>query len=328
MPDLGLVLYHGFQSGGELARYGRLADDFGYHSLWVTERYQHEETFATLGYLAASTSRVRFGVAVANAYTRHPGLLAMASATLDRVSGGRFILCMGTSDKPVVEEKLGMPYGDARATLKQAVGIIRGLLAGERVESKTGRFQFGPTKLAVAPIQRPLPIYVAAMGPKALRLAGAIGDGVMLNSYMPTKYVRWAVNEAREGARAAGRDPARIAIACMLTVRLTSDPASVRASLKERIARLLAEQHTGEVLMRSCGYDPSLLPRLREAERHGKRHEAASLISDTMVDEFWVVGNADHIRERIDEYRTAGVTLPLLLPRLEDYEVVAKAVRP
>ncbi|MBI3742991.1 MAG: LLM class flavin-dependent oxidoreductase [Chloroflexi bacterium] len=328
MPDLGLVLYHGFQSGGELASYGRLADDLGYHSLWTTERYQHEETFATLGYLAASTSRLRLGVAVANAYTRHPGLLAMASATLDRVSGGRFILCMGTSDKPVVEEKLGVPYGDARATLEQAVRSIRGLLAGERVESKAGGLRFGPTKLAVTPVQQPLPIYVAAVGPKALRLAGAIGDGVMLNSYTPTAYVRWAIGEVGEGARAVGRDPARIPVACMLTVRMTNDAGGIRASLKERIVRLLAESHTGEVLVHSCGYDPSLLPRLREAERQGKRREAARFISDAMVDEFWVLGNAGRIRERIAEYRAAGVTLPLLLPRLEDYEAVARAVQP
>ena len=92
---LGLVLYHGFESGAELARYAEIAEREGYESLWMTERSGHEEAFATLGYAAASTSRLRLGLGVANAYSRHPVLLAMAAATLDRLSGGRFILGSG-----------------------------------------------------------------------------------------------------------------------------------------------------------------------------------------------------------------------------------------
>jgi len=121
MAHLGIVLYHGIDSGAELREYGRLADDNGFDSLWITERYFHEETFAMLGFLAAATQRIKLGVGVVNPYTRNPALLAMASATLDRISGGRLLLGLGRSEKAVIQDKMGIPYGDSRAALVETV---------------------------------------------------------------------------------------------------------------------------------------------------------------------------------------------------------------
>ena len=115
MSRLGLVLHHGIDSGPELADYGRIAQEAGYESLWVTERYFHEETASLLGYLAASTTTLRLGVGVVNPYTRHPALTAMAAAPLDRLSGGRFMLGLGRSDRDVIEDRMGMPYGSGLA---------------------------------------------------------------------------------------------------------------------------------------------------------------------------------------------------------------------
>ena len=108
MARLGMVLYHGIDNGPELQGYGRLAEEAGFESLWVTERYFHEETFSLLGYLAASTTSLGLGLGVVNPYTRHPALLAMASATLDRLSGGRFRLGLGRSDRFVIQDQLGL----------------------------------------------------------------------------------------------------------------------------------------------------------------------------------------------------------------------------
>ena len=141
MARLGIVLYHGIESGPELAEYGRIAERAGLDSIWVTERYFHEETFSMLGFLAAATQSIRLGVGVANPYTRNPALLAMACATLDRLSGGRFALGMGRSDRSVVEGRMGIPYGDGQATLKETAEIVRRLLSGQEVTSHTGRFR-------------------------------------------------------------------------------------------------------------------------------------------------------------------------------------------
>lgn len=319
----GIVLYHGIDSGAELREYGRIAEDNGFDSLWVTERYFHEETFSLLGFLAAATHRIKLGVGVVNPYTRNPALLAMASATLDRISGGRFVLGLGRSEKIVIQEKMGIPYGDSRTALVETVSQLRKLFTGERVATPGGRNKLQAVKLATTPIQPQLPIYLAGIGTKGLRLVGEIADGVVLNAYVPPAYARYAVTEIRAAAIAAGRDPNAIDIACMLVVRLTDDPVRMRATLKQRIVRLLDEPHVGEILLDKGGFDPSLLTPLRATIKSDGEKAAVPLITDAMVDAFYIVGSATQCQERIAEYRQAGVTTPLLLPRLEDYHTVA-----
>jgi len=286
-----------------LGRYGRIAEDAGFQSLWVTERYFHEETFTLLGYLAAATERIGLGAGVVNAYTRHPALLAMAAATLDRVSGGRFTLGLGASERAVIEGRMGIPYGQPHQALREAVAVLRSLFAGESVSASTGRDRLRDARLAVPPGSERLPIFLAAMGPKALRLAGAIADGVLLNTYVPAGYVRWAAGEVRRGAREAGRDSASIEIACMLSVRLIDDPERVRAGQRERIARLLAEPRTGELVLEHGGFDPGILGPLRAVAAREGTQAAARYVTDAVVEALFVVGPARRCRERIEEYR-------------------------
>ena len=326
MARTGIVLYHGIDSGADLESYGNMAEAAAYHSLWVTERYFHEETFTLLGFLAAVTSNIKLGLGVANPYTRHPGLLAMAAATLDRISGGRLLLGLGRSDRSVIQDRLGIPYGGARSTLEEAVGIVRGLLAGETLTSSGGHFGLRHVHLETRPVQAHVPLYLAAIGPRALRLAGALADGVILNAYTPAAYAKYAAGEVRQAAIEAGRDPDSVDIACMLVVRLTDNPERIWGDLKRRIVRLLAEAHVGEILLEKGGFDSGILERLRRSVKTDGGEEAVSLITDEMVDSFYVVGPAEHCGARVAEYRQAGVDLPLLLPRLEDFANVAESL--
>lgn len=328
MTRTGLVLYHGIDSGAELARYARLAERTGYESLWVTERYFHEEICSLLGYLGATTDHLKLGVGVANPYTRNPALLAMASATLDRLTGGRFVLGLGRSERAVVQDKMGIPYGDAPAAMRGCVSLVRRLLAGERVSDTAGPFRLSGAKLATTPVQSRLPIYLAAIGRKGLRLAGAIADGVLLNAYVPPAYVRYAVAEIRAAAQEAGRDPNAIDVACMMVVRPTDDPQALMPGLKKRLVRLLDEAYVGEILLDKGGFDPSILGPLRASYAEDGRAAAVELIGDDMVEAFYLLGPDDVCRRRVAEYRQAGVDLPLLLPRLEDFARTVDAFRP
>ena len=105
MARQGIVLYHGIDSSGELKEYAETAERCGYESLWVTERYFHEETFSMLGFLAAVTHDIKLGVGVVNPFTRNPALTAMSAATLDRISGGGLAW-------PWQERQLGGPVPD------------------------------------------------------------------------------------------------------------------------------------------------------------------------------------------------------------------------
>jgi 5,10-methylenetetrahydromethanopterin reductase len=326
MTRLGIVLYHGIDNGAELREYGRIAEDAGYESLWVTERYFHEETFSLLGFLAATTHRIKLGVGVANPYTRNPALLAMGGATLDRISGGRFLLGLGRSEKAVIQGKMGIPYRRSRATVQDTVSILRRLFAKERVTTASESASLDNVRLALTPVQSTVPIYLAAIGPQSLRLAGTVADGVLLNAYVPPAYVRYAINEIHQAALEAGRDPATIDIACMLVIRLTENPTALMPGLKQRLVRLLDEPHVGEILLEQGGFDPVILRSLRASVQKDGGQDATRLITEEMVESFYVMGTATQCRDRIAAYRQAGVDLPLLLPRLEDYKRVAHAL--
>ena len=157
MARQGIVLYHGIDSGGELKEYAETAERCGYESLWVTERYFHEETFSMLGFLAAATRDIKLGVGVVNPFTRNPALTAMSAATLDRISGGRFLLGLGRSDSWVVQYRMGIPYRDPRASLKETVETVRALLSGSPVTSEGGQFNLANVGACDLARTRPAP---------------------------------------------------------------------------------------------------------------------------------------------------------------------------
>ena len=328
MAGTGIVLYHGIDSGEELAGYGRMAEDAGFDSLWVTERYFHEETFSMLGYLAGRTERIRLGVGVVNPYTRNPALLGMGAATLDRLSGGRMMLGLGRSDADVIAGRMGMDYRAPLSRLRGTVAALRRMWNGERVSDEFAGVSLTNVGLAIRPVQDTLLIYLAAIGPRALRLAGEVADGVLLNAYAPVEYIRWAVSEVREAASNAGRDPASIDITCMLIVRLTDDPDAVLPSLRERVARLIAEPFTGEVLLGQGGFDTSILAPVRELVEKGDESGAARYVSDELAEACYLLGDAARCRQRIQEYIAAGVDTPLLLPRLEAFQHTVESLAP
>ena len=328
MTGTGIVLYHGIDSGDELAGYALLAEDAGFDSLWVTERYFHEETFSMLGYLAARSERIKLGVGVVNPYTRNPALLGMGAATLDRLSGGRMMLGLGRSDADVIAGRMGMEYRAPLSRLRGTVAALRRMWSGERVSDEFAGVSLTNVGLAIHPVQDALPIYLAAIGPRALRLAGEVADGVLLNAYAPVEYIRWAVNEVKDAASAVGRDPGSIDIACMLIVRLTDDPDAMLPSLRGRVARLIAEPFTGEALLGQGGFDTSILPPVRELIAAGDESGAARYVTDELAEACYLLGDAARCRERIREYTDAGVDTPLLLPRLEAFRQTAESLAP
>ena len=328
MARTGIVLYHGIDSGDELSGYARISEDAGFDSLWVTERYFHEETFSMLGYLAARTERIRLGVGVVNPYTRNPALLGMGAATLDRLSGGRMMLGLGRSDAGVIAGRMGLEYRAPLSRLRGAVAALRRMWSGERVSDEFAGVSLTNVSLAIRPVRDSLPIYLAAIGPKALRLAGEVADGVLLNAYAPVEYIRWAVNQVRDASSNAGRDPASIDITCMLIVRLTDDPDAMLPSLRERVARLIAEPFVGEVLLGKSGFDTSILAPVRELIAAGDESGAARYVSDELAEACYLLGDAARCRERIRQYTDAGVDTPLLLPRLEAFRQMAESLAP
>jgi alkanesulfonate monooxygenase SsuD/methylene tetrahydromethanopterin reductase-like flavin-dependent oxidoreductase (luciferase family) len=181
----------------------RRADELGYDDLWSGEATGYDG-FTPLALASAWTENVRLGTGVVNPYTRGPALMAQSAAALADASRGRFVLGIGASSDRIVERWNGIPFEKPLSRVREAVRALRPVFAGERGD--------GGFKLEAPPPQ-PIPIYVAALRGRMLRLAGEIGDGAWVN-FLPLSGVEQVVGKVREGEAAAGRQPGSVDIVC------------------------------------------------------------------------------------------------------------------
>src|SRR3954471_17492759 len=200
----------------DLAELARTVEGAGFGALFLPE-VGARDTLATLAALAGETSRIRLGTGVVPLQARSPGLLAAAAATVHERSGGRLILGLGT----------GPSTAGALDRLRATVGALRTAFGGGE-----GSVDGVPVR---SPLRLPSPpeIWIAALGPRATRLAGAVADGVLLNWCTPER-VATAVTQIAEGANAAGRDPARVTVGVYVRAALTPGSlAGARAAAAE-----------------------------------------------------------------------------------------------
>lgn len=264
----------------------------GYEALFLPE-VGGRETFSTLAALAGRTSTLGLATGVVPVVARRASVTAMAAATVHDVSGGRMILGLGTG-----------PSGPgALERLRAHVADVRALLAGETVtEERRGE----PFRLALQ-VERPLPVWVAALGPKAMTLAGQIADGVILN-WCPPERVPPARRAIAEAARAAGRDPAAVTIAVYVRAVVGQEP-----------------EHAMPVLRAAAAQYASYPAYLRQFEAVGLGDEARAAaealrsgrlgdVPDRLIRSVAVVGDAPSASARLDAYRDAGADLVVVYP--------------
>ncbi len=262
---------------------------------------------------------------VINPFTRSPSLIAMGAATLDRLSGGRFILGLGRSDKRLITGILGLDYENSLLKLNHGMIAIREML---RSKSHVIREDLKSINLSVSPVQNSLPIYMAAIGPTAIKLASKEADGVILNTYSPISYIGRALDIINVALDKNDRDPKLFNITCMLPIRLTDEVSdSLINECKYRIARILSEKFVGELLISKLN-STEYLSKLRQFVYDQNMAEIYKMITDDMVDQYYVIGDQTHCVKRINEYIDAGVQSPLLLPRLNDFVNVAEKLNP
>lgn len=292
------------------------AESLGADVAFIAEDINCRDAFELAALSAVSTSTIRLSTGVVNPYTRNPTSLAMATATLDEVSEGRAQLGLGTSSPSLIQGQMGIPAGGSLDVMREATEIVRLLLAGEAVTYPGSRFTYAHAQLEVRPVQARVPIYFAAMGPRMLQLAGEIADGVLLNVGASTQYVVWAVEQIKMGAAAAGRDPADIVIAAWLTAYVVEDRAEGLQKAKEWLAGMLSIPRQGELLLERAGFDTSILTGIRQHHNayphQGDRAAAAQFVPAEVAEALSLIGTAAQVRHRIEEYRAAGVQVPVL----------------
>lgn len=294
------------------------AEDRGAEIAFIAEDINCRDAFELGAVSAEATRSIQISTGVVNPYTRNPTSLAMAVATLDEISGGRAVLGIGTSSPSLVETQMGIPVGKSVTVMREATEIVRALLAGDAVTYAGTRFAYTDARLEVRPVQDRVRIVFAAMGPRMLRLAGRLADGVLLNVGASLEYVRWAVGQIREAAMEAGRSPEEITVAAWLSVYVTGNHLEGLQRAREWLAGMLSIPRQGELLLEGSGLPTSILPPIRERYQayphRGDRAAAAQYVPAELAERLALVGTADEVRERIGEYRDAGVEIPVLGP--------------
>ncbi len=327
MERIGIVPFWKQYDRKTVIRSAQLADDLGYHSIWIPEAWAYEQ-FQLLTEIALATKHIKLATGIANVFSRSAGLLAMSVATLDEISEGRAILGLGTSGKIVVENFHGRPYKKPLTHLKDTVAICRTLWRGGRMEPElTTLFDARHFKLEMTPFRQDVPIYIASLQETAIKEVGRIADG-WVPTFWPYKHLKDGIAMLEEGARPAGRDASKIDVAPFMAIIPLPDVNMARTMIKPTISFYIGGMGTYyHALFCRYGFQENA-DLVRALYNEGKRKEAAAAVSDDLVDAISICGTPEHCKEKLGEWRQNGVGSALMnLPTGAPFEMVEMLLR-
>lgn len=301
------------------------AETAGVESVWVPEG-GGRDALSLLAAFAGATSRVRLATGILPIFSRTPAVTAMSATGMAAISGDRFVLGLGTGHGPVVENTHGIPYSKPLFRMEETVAIVKGLIEGGSVSEAGQHFTVSGARLGRATVGVSTPVYVAALGPKMIALAGRLADGVLLN-WTAAEHIAGSVATLHQAAREAGRDPASVdAAGYVRTAVITGDEEpAIRKSLQAQIAG-----YAGHPYYRNFFVSTGFAREMDEAERAlgaGDPDAASAAISVDMQGQVAVVGTAEQCREEIERRRRLGLALPIVAPFAVDDDVKGAYLR-
>jgi probable F420-dependent oxidoreductase len=279
-----------------IAHLARMAEDGGYESVWVAETAYSAYVQAALA--CQATSSVKIGTSIALAFPRSPTITAMTARDLAELSGGRFILGLGSQVKRVNEHRFSVPFEHPAPKMEEYVEVIREVLATFRGEGIDHRGRFYTVTMNPFPGASgvdEVPLYLAAVNRRMIEAAGRVADGVLGHPLTSPQYVREVVRPALEGAaRGAGRHPVNLTNGVILQLNEDRDRARFEAALQ---LAFYATTRTYRPVLELHGFAELMGP-LREAHARGDLAEMAT-IALPMVDTYAIAGPEDECRERL-----------------------------
>ncbi|MFF2788164.1 LLM class F420-dependent oxidoreductase [Streptomyces sp. NPDC058049] len=296
------------------------AENLGYHSVWTAEAWG-SDAFTPLTWIAAHTSRIRLGTAIAQMAARTPTATAMHALTLDHLSGGRMMLGLGLSGPQVVEGWYGRPFPSSPLTAtREYVDVVRQVLRREAPVELDGRFHSHPyrgpdgtgigkpLKPITHPLRANLPLLLGAEGPKNIAQTTRIADGWLPLYWSPTRtdVYQASLTDLPEG----------FMIAPMARAKVCDDVAEGLLPVKAMLGFYIggmghAARNFHADLMARMGYEEEAR-RIQELFLAGRKEEAVLAVPDEFADAISLVGPRERIAERLDLWRKGPVTDLLL----------------
>jgi F420-dependent oxidoreductase-like protein len=321
MAGIGAFVSPGRSLDSALDR-ARLADELGFEGVYTTH-IAGRDSLTVLATYASVTERVRLGTGVVPIFSRTPAAMAQTAATIDEFSDGRMVLGLGVSHRITVENWYGAKIERPVTQMREYASIVRAIFQGESPpEGKHFNTHFQFMGYSARP---DLPIYIAALSPNMLRLAGEIADGVMLWLCNPEYIREVVVPSVREGRERAGKSLDGFEIVPAVTVALTDDPEAGRATMRQELVTYASLPFYRAMLERSGFADD--LKAFDEGMQAGDVEKAKAGLSDELLKSLAGIGSADDVRAAVERYREAGATTPSVggLPG-SDFEGALRAV--
>jgi len=218
--------------------YSIQAEKLGYDNIWITDHFNNRNVYVSLGVIANYTDRIKLGTGVTNPYLVHPVMTAQSIASLNEVAPGRVVCGIGAGDRTTLEI-VGNEMKAPLRTVREAVEVIRRQLAREKEGYEGRMFRTSPGARFNFKVQKNIPIYIGAQGPKMLRLAGALGDGALINASHEDD-IREAVKQIKSGAEKAGKKMDEVDVTAYTSFSVAEKEKSARKPVVPVVAYIVA----------------------------------------------------------------------------------------
>lgn len=302
--------FDGMRPMGEMVALARAAESAGIRSVWMAEHMGYRESVATAMGLLAATQEVSVVPVAVSPYARHVLIHAMAGATLAEAAPGRVKWCLGMGN-PMALGEMGIQPRRPVAAHREFVAALRALWAGEALQREGEAVVLRGARMGFRP-STPIPILLAAMGPKMLELAGELADGVILSAGLSHAFMKHSLASVAAGARRAGRSPADLEIVGFVVAATSRDHAEAVEAARGILAYLFRSKFIAENI-RFTGTRIDLEALADAASRRdwdaAKRH-----VTEEIVHAYAVAGTPEECRRRLRDYLDLGLTTPVLLP--------------
>lgn len=310
--------YDGTLSAADMAGWMALADTLGYEIGFFSETVElMRDSVTTLAAMAVKTSTLTLGCTQI-VRLRSPLVMAQTLATLDELTGGRIILAPGACTASHAK-RYGLPAADPARSLREWVDVMRRVLNGEDVTYEGETIKVKNASLGWKPPRSHIPMWIAATSRTGLRIAGQIGDGVLLNAVCSPEYSTNAIRIVREAVEEAGRSWDEFEVAQLINCSVEHDERAAIAAIKWEVASKFdpiqlpfiagPKMRVGEPYIRQED-----LPKFKEAWERGGRAALIEAVPDSYVTGMTASGTPPQVLARVQEYRRIGVRLPILRP--------------
>lgn len=318
---IGLVAFWKNYDRDVYLKAAQLADELGYDSFWLPEAWGYD-SIPLITEMILKTKRIKIGTAIINVFSRSPGLIAMTAATLHDMSEGRFCLGIGPSGKRVIEGFHGRSFTKPLSQVRDVIRVTRTLVDGGKLSDAGAVLnEYRPFSLEIPERKRHVPIYSAALRPKAIETIGELADG-WIPTFWPFDSMEEPHRWIAEGAAKAGRDPKEIDTAPFTTVLPLGDELGM-ARAKEIVAFYIGGMGDYyKEMLTNFGFAEECEQIDRLYKNRETRNEAAAAVPDRMVDRLMITGTPEACVEKLRSLKDYGVTLPILnLPNEPNWQV-------